>query len=373
MVPVNRLLEDGSFARNQEIFDYCKPLLPNREAAEKFRPDTPKGSQFLRPLMEFSGACAGCGETPYVKLLTQLFGSRMYIANATGCSSIWGNSAPSCAYTLDGDGCGPAWSNSLFEDAAEFGYGMLMAQEVDSGRDTPIGENREGSPGTVQWVIGGDGWAYDIGFSGLDHVLASGKNINLLVLDTEVYSNTGGQASKATPTGSTAKFVTGGKKTRKKDLAAMAMTYGNVYVAQIAMGADFNQTVRAFTEAAAYPGPSLVIAYATCIAHGIRAGLGSTPHEAKKAVDAGYYHLFRFNPALREQGKNPFILDSGEPKLEYGAFLEGEIRYDSLKRSHPEQAEELFSRAAAQAAARYEYLKRLKELYEPEKRSGETN
>ncbi len=373
MVPVNRLLEDGSFARNQEIFDYCKPLLPNREAAEKFRPDTPKGSQFLRPLMEFSGACAGCGETPYVKLLTQLFGSRMYIANATGCSSIWGNSAPSCAYTLDGDGCGPAWSNSLFEDAAEFGYGMLMAQEVDSGRDTPIGENREGSPGTVQWIIGGDGWAYDIGFSGLDHVLASGKNINLLVLDTEVYSNTGGQASKATPTGSTAKFVTGGKKTRKKDLAAMAMTYGNVYVAQIAMGADFNQTVRAFTEAAAYPGPSLVIAYATCIAHGIRAGLGSTPHEAKKAVDAGYYHLFRFNPALREQGKNPFILDSGEPKLEYGAFLEGEIRYDSLKRSHPEQAEELFSRAAAQAAARYEYLKRLKELNEPEKRSGETN
>lgn len=365
MVPVNQTLESGLFARNQKIFDFCKPLLPNQEAAEKFRPDTPKGSQFLRPLMEFSGACAGCGETAYVKLLTQLFGSRMYIANATGCSSIWGNSAPSCAYALDGNGCGPAWSNSLFEDAAEFGYGMLMAQEVDAGRSVRIHQWENGTPQTIQWVIGGDGWAYDIGFGGLDHILASGKNINILVLDTEVYSNTGGQASKATPTGSTAKFVTGGKRTRKKDLAAMAMTYGNVYVAQIALGADFSQTVKAFTEAAAYPGPSLVIAYATCIAHGIRAGLGSTPHEAKKAVDAGYFHLFRFNPALREQGRNPFVLDSGEPKLEYETFLEGEIRYDSLKRSHPEQAVELFPRAAAQAAERYEYLKKLKAMYEP--------
>ena len=349
MVPIHEHRE------SQHLFDYCKPLLPSREAVEKFRPDTLKGSQFQRPLMEFSGACAGCGETAYVKLLTQLFGPRMYIANATGCSSIWGNSAPSCAYALDGEGHGPAWSNSLFEDGAEFGYGMLMAQEVAA---------RAGrrSLDTIQWVIGGDGWAYDIGFGGLDHVLASGRNINILVLDTEVYSNTGGQASKATPTGSTAKFAVKGKKTRKKDLAAMAMTYGNVYVAQIAMGADMNQTVKAFTEAAAYPGPSLVIAYATCIAHGLRAGLGSTPHEAKKAVDAGYYHLFRFNPALKEQGKAPFILDSGEPSLDYEEFLDGEIRYDVLKRRHPERAQELFRMAKEQALERYQYLKELERI-----------
>lgn len=372
-----------AFDKCQNVFDYCKPLLPCKEAAKQFPPNTPKGSQFLRPLMEFSGACAGCGETAYVKLLTQLFGPRMYIANATGCSSIWGNSAPSCAYALDADGRGPAWSNSLFEDAAEFGFGMLMAQEAAAlrgnganiaqdgtdpfppthsreGADTPSSENV--SPSAVQWVIGGDGWAYDIGFSGLDHVLASGRNINILVLDTEVYSNTGGQASKATPTGSTAKFAVKGKKTRKKDLAAMAMTYGNVYVAQIAMGADMNQTVKAFTEAAAYPGPSLVIAYATCIAHGLRAGLGSTPHEAKKAVDAGYYHLFRFNPALKEQGKAPFILDSGEPSLDYEEFLDGEIRYDVLKRRHPERAQELFRMAKEQALERYQYLKELERI-----------
>ncbi len=360
MTPVNRMLENGDFRKNQEIFDYCKPLLPCREATDKFRPDTPKGSQFLRPLLEFSGACAGCGETPYVKLLTQLFGDRMYIANATGCSSIWANSSPSCAYALDENGHGPAWSNSLFEDGAEFGYGMLMAQEAAARREG-------GSPSDlIQWVIGGDGWAYDIGFSGLDHVLASGKNINILVLNTEVYSNTGGQASKATPLGSTAKFVSGGKQTPKKDLAAIAMTYGTVYVAQIAMGADFNQTVRAITEAAAYPGPSLIIAYATCIAHGIRAGLGSTPHEAKKAVDAGYYHLFRFHPSLKEEGKNPFLLDSGEPHLNYETFLDGEIRYDALKRSNPEQARKLFEKAASQSAERYRYLKKLKDFYEPE-------
>ncbi len=376
MVPVNRLLTNGLFTQNQDIFDYCKPLLSCPEAAEKFRPDTPKGSQFRRPLMEFSGACAGCGETPYVKLLTQLFGDRMYIANATGCSSIWANSSPSCAYTLDENGHGPAWSNSLFEDAAEFGYGMLMAQEAAAKRDILSGQNpgtgdSQESAGnissTIQWVIGGDGWAYDIGFSGLDHVLASGKNINILVLNTEVYSNTGGQASKATPLGSTAKFASGGKQTPKKDLAAMAMTYGTVYVAQIAMGADFNQTVRAITEAAAYPGPSLVIAYATCIAHGIRAGLGSTPHEAKKAVDAGYYHLFRFNPTLKKQGKNPFVLDSGEPKLDYETFLDGEIRYDALKRYHPEEAEELFRKASAQAGQRYQHLKKLEAFHAPEK------
>jgi len=377
MVPIHQHREC------QQIFDYCKPLLPCREAAEKFRTDTVKGSQFLRPLMEFSGACAGCGETPYVKLLTQLFGTRMYLANATGCSSIWGNSAPSCAYTVDDNGRGPAWSNSLFEDAAEFGYGMLMAQEAAkkrAGRADAAGNqpsNTGGTPAqhnihdadtaenTIQWILGGDGWAYDIGFGGLDHVLASGKNINILVLDTEVYSNTGGQASKATPTGSTAKFAVRGKQTRKKDLASMAMTYGNVYVAQIAMGADFNQTVKTLTEAASYPGPSLVIAYATCIAHGIRSGLGSTSHEAKKAVDAGYWHLFRFNPALKEQGKNPFLLDSREPNLDYETFLEGEIRYDALKRYHPGQAEELFQKAALQAKERYQYLKKLEVLYAP--------
>ena len=410
MVPVTRLSEQDSFLC-QRAFDYCKPLLPCPEALEKFAPGTLKGSQFRRPLMEFSGACAGCGETAYVKLLTQLFGPRMYIANATGCSSIWGNSAPSCAYAVDGEGRGPAWSNSLFEDAAEFGYGMLMAQEVLAKRSAPRG-SQDGSAagpakataatatastapakadtataiastapakagtatatasttesGTIQWVIGGDGWAYDIGFGGLDHVLASGRNINILVLDTEVYSNTGGQASKATPTGSTAKFITGGKQTRKKDLASMAMTYGNVYVAQIALGADFGQTLRAFTEAAAYPGPSLIVAYATCISHGIRAGLGSTPHEAKKAVDAGYFHLFRFNPGLREQGRNPFTLDSGEPSLDYEEFLNGEIRYDALRRYDPEQAKALFQKAQAQSRERYRYLKKLEQLYAPD-------
>lgn len=337
----------------QEYFDYGKALPAKQDAVEKFRAQTVKGSQFLRPLMEFSGACAGCGETPYVKLLTQLFGPRMYIANATGCSSIWANSSPSTAYTVDEHGCGPAWSNSLFEDAAEFGFGMLMAQRVHS-------------HDTIQWVMGGDGWAYDIGFSGLDHILASGKNINILVLDTEVYSNTGGQASKATPMGSTAKFITGGKTTRKKDLAAIAMTYGNVYVAQIAMGADYAQTVKAMWEAAQYPGPSLIIAYSTCIAHGIKAGLGSTQHEEKKAVDAGYFHLFRYNPALKEQNKNPFILDSKEPSIDYEEFLSGEIRYDVLKRLRPEEAKELFETAARLSRERYAYLKKLEALFAPE-------
>ncbi len=340
----------------QQYFDYGKSLPSKKEAVEKFNAATVKGSQFLCPLMEFSGACAGCGETPYVKLLTQLFGPRMYIANATGCSSIWANSTPSVAYTVNQNGHGPAWSNSLFEDAAEFGYGMLMAQKALA----QISEDSD----TIQWVIGGDGWAYDIGFGGLDHILASGENINILVLDTEVYSNTGGQASKATPLGSTAKFVEGGKDTRKKDLASIAMTYGNVYVAQIAMGADLNQTVKAFTEAAAFPGPSLIIAYATCIAHGIRAGLGSTQHEQKKAVDAGYFHLFRFNPALMKEGKNPFILDSKEPTLDYEEFLSGENRYEILKRQHPAEASELFRNASESAKMRYQYLKRIQALWD---------
>lgn len=342
----------------QQYFDYGKAFPGKKDVIAKFRADTVKGSQFARPLMEFSGACAGCGETPYVKLLTQLFGPSMYIANATGCSSIWANSSPSTAYTVDEHGHGPAWSNSLFEDAAEFGYGMLLAQKAHAKQ----GEQDE----TIQWVIGGDGWAYDIGFSGVDHILASGENVNMLVLDTEVYSNTGGQASKATPLGSTAKFIEGGKKTRKKDLASIAMTYGNAYVAQIAMGADYTQTMKALTEAAAFPGPSLIIAYATCIAHGIRSGLGSSQHEEHKAVEAGYFHLFRFNPALKAEGRNPFILDSKEPTLSYEEFLAGENRYDMLNRLHPEEAKELFRRAERQAQERYQYLKKLQTLWTPE-------
>ncbi len=345
----------------QQYFDYGKSLPEKEDVVAKFKESTVKGSQFHPPLMEFSGACAGCGETPYVKLLTQLFGPRMYIANATGCSSIWANSSPTTAYTVNSCGHGPAWSNSLFEDAAEFGFGMLMANEVHKKK-----KGSDLSPDTIQWVIGGDGWAYDIGFGGLDHVLASGRNINILVLDTEVYSNTGGQASKATPTGSTAKFITGGKSTRKKDLASIALTYGNVYVAQIAMGANYAQTIQAMTEAAAYPGPSLIIAYATCIAHGIRSGMGSSQHEEKKAVETGYFQLFRYNPALLEQNKNPFILDSKEPKLDYNEFLEGEIRYDVLKRLRPEEAKELFDKASTQAKERYRYLKKLSQLFEPE-------
>ncbi len=347
----------------QKCFDYAKPLLPCKEAMDKFGIHTLKGSQFRRPLMEFSGACAGCGETPYVKLLTQLFGPDIYIANATGCSSIWANSAPSCAYTVDDNGHGPAWSNSLFEDAAEFGLGMLLAEEVRQQRNKSPEHSGNASPSPVPWVIGGDGWAYDIGFSGLDHVLSTGRNINLLVLDTEVYSNTGGQVSKATPLGATAKFISGGKTTRKKDLAGMALSYGNVYVAQIALGADFNQTIRALTEAVNYDGPSLVIAYATCIAHGVRAGMGSSSHEMKKAVDSGYFHLFRYNPTLLEQGKNPFTLDSGEPSLNYREFLEGEIRYGSLERYRPDEAEALFTKAACLAKQRYEHLKKLEAFY----------
>ncbi len=390
MVPIHEHTEQ------QQYFDYCTSLPFKKEAAEKFKTSTVKGSQFLRPLMEFSGACAGCGETPYVKLLTQLFGPSMYIANATGCSSIWANSSPTCAYCRDGEGYGPAWSNSLFEDAAEFGYGMLMAKTAHQLRiaksqancspavanastenclststattaDEDSISHLQDLPDmdTIPWIIGGDGWAYDIGFSGLDHVISTGKNINILVLDTEVYSNTGGQASKSTPLGATAKFVNGGKTTRKKDLASIAMTYGDVYVAQIAMGADLNQTIKAITEAAAYPGPSLVIAYATCIAHGIVAGLGSTPHEEAKAVETGYFHLFRYNPLLREQNKNPFVLDSKEPNYDLESFLSGEQRYQILQRFYPEEAKKMFQEVTKQAKLRYQYLQKLCALHEP--------
>lgn len=253
----------------------------------------------------------------------------MYIANATGCSSIWANSSPSTAYTAYPDGRGPAWSNSLFEDAAEFGYGIYFAEQIKAGNKVGVEDNQKRKS---VWIFGGDGWAYDIGYGGLDHILASGENINILVFDTEVYSNTGGQASKATPQGAYARFATDGKKTPKKKLAQIAMTYENVYVAQVAMGADFEQTVKAFTEAESYDGPSLIIAYCTCIAHGIRAGMGSSQAEEKKAVAAGYWKLFRYNPALIAQGKEPLIIDSREPDISREEFLAGEIRYRGQKR-----------------------------------------
>ena len=376
---------------------------------------TVKGSQFKTPLLEFSGACAGCGETPYAKLITQLFGDRMYIANATGCSSIWGNSSPSTPYTVNQKGQGPAWSNSLFEDAAEFGYGMLLAQDAvrgglkakvedlvaNSGNADVAAAGQEwldtygvgATNGTAtdklvaaleacgcekaqeilkqkeflakksQWVFGGDGWAYDIGFGGVDHVLASGKDINVMVFDTEVYSNTGGQASKATPTGAVAQFAAGGKDVKKKDLASIAMSYGYVYVAQISMGADFNQCVKAIAEAEAYPGPSLIIAYAPCINHGIKKGMAKAQTEEELAVKAGYWHCFRFNPALAAEGKDAFSLDSKEPTGDYQEFLDGEVRYNSLKRANPERAAKLFAKNESEAKARYSYLNKLKNLY----------
>lgn len=412
----------------QQYFDYGKSLPVKTDIIEKFSIKTVKGSQFRPPMLEFHGACAGCGETPYAILITRLFGERMYIANATGCSSIWPNSSPTTAYTANALGQGPAWSNSLFEDAAEFGFGMALAQNalrnhlqetavclseqlkdagvqpsllnalehwLDTFSDGPannaashllinalkdslssagqeygglcieLWNNRDFLSKKSQWIFGGDGWAYDIGFGGLDHVLASGEDINVLVFDTEVYSNTGGQASKATPAGSTAKFASGGKRRKKKDLASMAMTYGYIYVAQIAMGADYVQTIKAITEAEAYPGPSLIIAYSPCISHGIRSGMGSSQHEEAKAVQSGYWHLFRFDPSLKEQGKNPFQLDSRQPSMDYREFLSGENRYNVLPRINPETAEELFTRAAGYAEERYRYLNKLIDLYGP--------
>ena len=398
----------------QEAFDFGREIPVKPEVVAKFKPETVKGSQFKQPLLEFSGACAGCGETPYAKLITQLFGDRMYIANATGCSSIWGNSSPSTPYTVNEKGQGPAWSNSLFEDNAEFGYGMLLAQKairkrlkeeveavaasdqasaevkeacqayldtfncgVTNGDATDklvaalegcdcetckdIVKNKDFLAKKSQWIFGGDGWAYDIGFGGVDHVLASGEDINIMVFDTEVYSNTGGQSSKATKTGATAQFAAGGKETKKKDLAGIAMTYGYVYVAQIAMGADFNQTVKAIAEAEAYPGPSLIIAYAPCINHGIKKGMSKAQTEEQLAVECGYWNNFRFNPAAEG---NKFTLDSKEPKQEdYQAFLDGEVRYNALKRANPEKAEKLFAKNEAEAMDRYAYLQKLVTLY----------
>ena len=400
----------------QKYFDYAAALPEKTDVVAKFKENTVKGSQFKKPLLEFSGACAGCGETPYAKLITQLFGDRMYIANATGCSSIWGNSSPSTPYTVNEKGQGPAWSNSLFEDNAEFGYGMLLAQKaIRGGLKAKVEDvmNSEKAPEEVkaackeyldtfdcgatngtateklveaikdadcdvcrdivknkdflakksQWIFGGDGWAYDIGFGGVDHVLASGKDINVMVFDTEVYSNTGGQSSKATPTGAVAQFAAGGKETKKKDMASIAMSYGYVYVAQIAMGADYNQAVKAIAEAEAYPGPSLIIAYAQCINHGIKKGMSKAQTEEQLAVQTGYWHCFRFNPALAAEGKSAFTLDSKAPSGDYQEFLNGEVRYNSLKRANPAKAERLFGKNEQEAKDRYTYLNKLVKLY----------
>ncbi|HEX2938030.1 MAG TPA: thiamine pyrophosphate-dependent enzyme, partial [Ruminiclostridium sp.] len=393
----------------QADFNYGHNLPEKPEVAAKFKVETVKGSQFKEPLLEYSGACAGCGETPYAKLVTQLFGDRMYIANATGCSSIWGGSAPSTPYTVDKRGFGPAWANSLFEDNAEFGYGMFLAQQqirdrietslntlVESNVNTEVNEavkawnetkengklNREAADKLVAalekvkdnepaaeiiadkeflakksvWILGGDGWAYDIGFGGLDHVLASGRDINVLVFDTEVYSNTGGQSSKSTPAGSVAQFAAAGKSTKKKDLAGMFMSYGYVYVAQVSMGADYNQCVKAFAEAESYNGPSIIIAYSPCINHGIKGGMGISMTEEKRAVTAGYWNLFRYDPRLSKEGGNPFTLDSKAPTDSYRDFIMSEVRYNSLTRSFPERAEVLFTEAEQQAKEKYENL-----------------
>ena len=394
----------------QKTFDYAVTLETPADVLEKFKETTVKGSQFKQPYLEFSGACAGCGETPYAKLVTQLFGDRMYLANATGCSSIWGGSCPSNPYTRNKAGQGPAWGNSLFEDNAEFGLGMQMAQKAlrkrvidaaerlqavaekedvtaaldeflatqDSstanapatkkliaaleacGCDNPdrkyILANKDFAAKKSQWIFGGDGWAYDIGYGGLDHVLASNQDVNIMVFDTEVYSNTGGQSSKATPTGAIAQFAAAGKEVKKKDLAAIAMSYGYVYVAQIAQGADYAQCVKAIAEAEAYPGPSLIIAYAPCINHGIKGGMKNAQTEEKNAVASGYWHLFCFDPRRALEGKNPFQLDSKEPTASYKEFIESEVRYNRLSRSNPERAQYLFEKAEADAKAKYEML-----------------
>ncbi len=402
----------GALAKNewqQEGFNYAVTLPTKTEVVEKFNSATVKGSQFLKPLLEFSGACAGCGETPYIKLVTQLFGDRMYVANATGCTSIWGNSSPSTPYTVNEKGHGPAWDNSLFEDNAEFGFGMLLAQNalrdevkeqaekladnaavkkyLDTFNDgatntaateemiaalagdnseaaTFIKKNADFAAKKSQWIFGGDGWAFDIGFGGLDHVLASGKDVNVLVVNTEVYSNTGGQSSKATPTGAVAQFAAGGKEIKQKDLASIAMSYGYVYVAQIAMGANMQQTINAIREAEAYPGPSLIIAYAPCINHGIKVNGGMTGcmTEEKRAVECGYWNLFRYNPAA--QGKK-FTLDFKNTKPEnYQEFLDGEVRYMSLKKSNPANADRMYAENAQNAKDHLAYLERLVSMYD---------
>ena len=361
----------ASQLKSQPVYDALSQI----DAKPEVLSNNTIGVQYRKPYLEFSGACAGCGETPYAKLATQLYGDRMYIANATGCSSIWGGSAPSTPYTVDKNGHGPAWSNSLFEDNAEFGYGMMLAQKQIRERlaadaqvllDTSVGaEAQDYAAKKYQFIFGGDGWAYDIGFGGLDHVIAQNQDVNIVVFDTEVYSNTGGQASKATPTGAVAKFAASGKVVKKKDLAQIAMSYGYVYVAQVAMGANAAQCLKAFQEAAAYNGPSLIICYAPCINHGIKMPFNQT--EQKKAVAAGYWNLFRFNPALAEEGKNPFSLDSKAPTADYVEFIEGETRYSALKRSFPGKAEELFGIAAENSIEKYNKLAKLVDFYAPDK------
>ncbi|PKK40285.1 Pyruvate-flavodoxin oxidoreductase [Clostridiaceae bacterium JG1575] len=401
-----------------ENWDYAMSLKPKANPMNKF---TLKGSQFEQPLLEFSGACAGCGETPYAKLITQLYGDRMMIANATGCSSIWGASAPATPYTVNHLGEGPSWANSLFEDNAEFGLGMYLGHNAqrerlrgmmegylkdgkaqgdlkaamenyldhydkseeskaaknalvpllkDSQNETLafLYKNKEYLSKKSQWIIGGDGWAYDIGYGGLDHVLASGEDVNVLVLDTEVYSNTGGQSSKSTPTAAIAKFAAAGKRTKKKDLGMMAMSYGYVYVAQIGMGADKNQAMKAITEAESYNGPSLIIAYAPCINQGLKNGMGMSQEETKRAVESGYWTLYRYNPLLKEEGKNPFTLDSKEPKMNFREFLMGEVRYASLLKAFPEEAEGLFEKTEQDARERRESYVRLAQMDYSDKR-----
>jgi len=403
--------EDGVVQPSQKKFDYLFNDVEPKEVP--FKDNTVKGSQFKQPLLEFSGACPGCGESPYAKLVTQLFGERMYIANATGCSSIWGCSAPSTPYTVSKNGRGPAWANSLFEDNAEFGLGMAMSMQArrgelksaverlvdvvgipakawlasiddaDAAEETGkilveaceaiaaenedaqyVIDNQDMLMKPSMWIFGGDGWAYDIGYGGLDHVLASGENVNVLVFDTEVYSNTGGQSSKATPIGAVAKFAASGKAVKKKDLAQIAMAYGYVYVAQVAMGANPDQTLKAIKEAENYDGPSLIIAYAPCINHGLKAGMNKAMLEMKNAVRSGYWPLLRFNPALAEEGKNPLSIDSPEPTMSYRDFIMGEVRYDALKLKFPERAEKLFSKAEDMAAERYAKLLNQKKSFD---------
>ena len=406
----------------QKYFDASYKFADDPAVLAKFKPETVKGSQFKQPLFEFSGACAGCGETPYAKLITQLFGDRMFIANATGCSSIWGGSAPSMPYTVNKEGNGPAWANSLFEDNAEYGLGMAIAMRqrreklaeiVRKFADSDYAlvsepaklwlasmDDAEGSKAASKaltaaleqavkecgscgceldalykkalamkdlfvkksiWIFGGDGWAYDIGFGGLDHALATGEDINIFVFDTEVYSNTGGQSSKSTNTGAVAQFAAAGKSQKKKDLAAIAMSYGYVYVAQVAMGADYNQCIKALNEAERYKGPSLILGYAPCIHHGIKKGLGTSQLEEKAAVACGYWHTFRFNPELAKEGKNPFVLDSKEPTASYQDFIRSETRYSALQIAFPDRANVLFGEAEVQAKEKYNKLKKLAE------------
>jgi len=415
-------MKDLDSQRNQAAnYDFAVKL-PVRD--DILKRNTVKGSQFSQPLLEFSGACAGCGETPYAKLITQLFGERMVIGNATGCSSIWGGSAPAIPYCVNKDGFGPTWGSSLFEDPAEFVYGMFLghfqqrrrladlvkeAVEKDILKEVKVAlqgwlDNMNDPEGSKKygdqlknmllsykedevlseiaslsklftkksyWIFLGDGAAYDIAYGGIDHILASGEDINVMVYDTEVYSNTGGQSSKATPTGSVAKFAAAGKKTGKKDMGAMAMTYGYVYVANVGMGANKQQLMKALTEAEAYNGPSLIMAYAPCINHGIKKGMGKSQEETNLAVECGYWPLYRYNPDLKKEGKNPFVLDSKEPKFEtLQQFLSGEVRYSSLEKAFPEESLKLRAAIEEEYRARYQSLKRLAEVEPPQTAEG---